>query len=113
MPGGQSVGPELGEPGRLGVIYVLLMEASPSPRRSDSLLLTTASVNRPRGKSVAHAVRSRIQQAGFDRLWTYADFRGLAPMAVAATLSRLVKAGQLRRIRRGVYRRSKPPAAIS
>lgn len=42
-------------------------------------------------------------RAGVDRLWTYADFPSVDRTALAATLSRLVKAGALMRIRRGVY----------
>jgi hypothetical protein len=65
-------------------------------------------LNRFKDESIAHAVRSRILRAGPDRLWTYADFRGLNRIAVAAALSRLAKTGELRRVRRGVYYRPKP-----
>ncbi len=37
-----------------------------------------------------------------ERFWTPEDFRG-APLAVAKALSRLEKAGEVRRIRRGLY----------
>ena len=64
-------------------------------------------MNRPRARSTAHAVRSRILRGGGDRLWTYADFPRLDRMAVAAALSRLARAGDITRIRRGVYYRPK------
>jgi predicted transcriptional regulator of viral defense system len=55
--------------------------------------------------SIATKVRKRIEHGGEDRLWSYPDFRGLPPLAVAAALSRLSKGpnGLLRRVRRGVY----------
>lgn len=65
-------------------------------------------MNRPRSASVSQAVQRRIASAGVDRLWTLADFRDLDAMPVAATLSRLVKKGTIKRIRRGVYYRPKP-----
>lgn len=64
-------------------------------------------MNRPKARSVAHAVRSRIIRGGEDRLWTYADFPRLDRMAVAAALSRLARAGDITRVRRGVYYRPK------
>lgn len=65
-------------------------------------------VNRSRASSIAHAVRSRILRGGEDRLWTYADFARLDRIAVAAALSRLARAGDITRVRRGVYYRPKP-----
>jgi len=56
-------------------------------------------------QSIAHAVAQRILRGGDDRLWTYADFRGMGRAAVAAALSRLTRAGKLARVRRGVYYR--------
>ena len=64
-------------------------------------------VNRKKDHSAAHAIRSRVLRGGSDRLWTYADFPDVGRMALAAALSRLVKAGELTRVRRGVYYRSK------
>lgn len=53
--------------------------------------------------SVSNAVKMKIEKGGPDRLWTYADFESLPAMAVAASLTRLVKKGLLRRVRNGVY----------
>ncbi|GBE21014.1 MAG TPA: hypothetical protein ENH00_14940 [Actinobacteria bacterium] len=51
--------------------------------------------------SVAARVRSSVL-ASRERVWKPEDFPG-APLAVAKALSRLEKAGELRRIRRGLY----------
>lgn len=64
-------------------------------------------MNRKKDHSAAHAIRSRVLRGGSDRLWTYADFPDVGRMALAAALSRLVKTGELTRVRRGVYYRSK------
>ncbi|MEA2057919.1 MAG: type IV toxin-antitoxin system AbiEi family antitoxin domain-containing protein, partial [Actinomycetota bacterium] len=50
---------------------------------------------------VATSVRSAVHGSR-DRFWKPADFSG-APLPVAKALSRLEKAGELRRIRRGLY----------
>lgn len=62
-------------------------------------------MRKPSTNSIATKVRKRIEEGGEDRLWSYPDFHGLAPLAVAAALSRLSKDpdGLLRRVRRGVY----------
>ena len=66
-------------------------------------------MNRPRDKSLSTVVRTRIEHGGPDRLWTFPDFKDLdSPLAVAAALSRLSRAGFIQRVRRGVYYRSKP-----
>ncbi|HEU4565339.1 MAG TPA: DUF6088 family protein [Gemmatimonadaceae bacterium] len=62
-------------------------------------------MKRARDDSLAHAVATRVRKAGGDRLWTYADFPGVSRTALAAALSRLAKAGELTRVRRGVYYR--------
>jgi hypothetical protein len=54
-------------------------------------------------KKVATTVRRKIERGGTDKLWTYADFEPLPGMAVAAALSRMVKEGNLDRVRKGVY----------
>lgn len=64
-------------------------------------------MKKPQHESVAHAVRLRIRRGGLDRLWTYADFDLRDRMALAAALSRLVREGELVRIRRGIYYRPK------
>jgi hypothetical protein len=51
--------------------------------------------------SLASKVRNRILTSG-DRFWSPADFDG-SPAAVAQTLSRMVRAGEIRRMRRGLY----------
>ena len=53
--------------------------------------------------SIAGKIRKRIEKDGPDKIWTYADFRPLSPLAVAAALSRLFREGTIRRIRKGVY----------
>jgi len=50
---------------------------------------------------VAPEVRKRVL-ASHDRFWRPEDFDG-APDAVAQTLSRMARAGDLRRVRRGLY----------
>lgn len=64
-------------------------------------------MKRARDDSIAHAVTTRVRRGGDDRLWTYADFPGVGRTALAAALSRLVKAEELTRVRRGVYYRPK------
>lgn len=64
-------------------------------------------MNRAKNDSIAHTVATRVRKAGHDRLWTYADFPRVSRTALAAALSRLVKAGKLTRVRRGVYYRPK------
>ena len=64
-------------------------------------------MNKRQKNSIAHATRSRILRGGGDRLWTYADFPDVGRMALAAAFSRLVKAAELTRVRRGIYYRPK------
>lgn len=66
---------------------------------------------------IATNVRNRIL-ASRDRFWKPEDFPG-APLSIAKALSRLEKAGELRRIRRGLYWRGvmtplgmAPPSAM-
>lgn len=56
--------------------------------------------------SVAPEVRGRIL-ASRDHFWRPEDFNG-SPEAVAKALSRLARAGELRRVRRGLYWRGAP-----
>jgi hypothetical protein len=56
--------------------------------------------------SVAPEVRKRVLPSR-DRFWRPEDFDG-SPEAVAQTLSRLARAGELRRVRRGLYWRGAP-----
>ena len=64
-------------------------------------------MNRGKDDSIAHAVATRVRRGGDDRLWTYVDFPGVGRGALAAALSRMVKAKELTRVRRGVYYRPK------
>ena len=56
--------------------------------------------------SVAATVRNKVNSSR-DRFWRPSDFEG-SPEAVAKTLSRLAGAGELRRVRRGLYWRGTP-----
>jgi hypothetical protein len=60
-------------------------------------------MNRPRDKSIASEVKRRISSDRTKELWTYRDFNDLAPASVAASLSRMSRRGELRRVRKGVY----------
>jgi hypothetical protein len=60
-------------------------------------------MNRTKNHSIAHKVLARIFKKGGDTLWSYREFSDLDPLAVAAALSRLHKAGTIKRLRRGVY----------
>ncbi len=57
--------------------------------------------------SISARIRARIE-AGGERLWTYSDFDGMAPSAVAKTLSRLAGEGEIQRAGKGLYYRSRP-----
>jgi hypothetical protein len=59
--------------------------------------------------NTAQTVRERIE-AGGERVWRLADFAGMPFMAVAQTLSRLTRQGQLQRLGKGLYYRSRPTA---
>jgi hypothetical protein len=58
---------------------------------------------------VARTVRRRIERGG-ERLWRLADFSGLSWAAVAQALSRLARHGELQRLSKGVYYRSRMTA---
>ena len=65
---------------------------------------------RGRGRSphsVATRVHDRVRQGG-ERYWSLSDFIDLPATAVAHALSRLAGAGELQRVRKGLYYRSKP-----
>lgn len=57
-------------------------------------------------RGVAARVRGRIQ-AGGERVWVYEDFADLSFGAVARVLSRLAALGELQRLSKGVYYRSR------
>ena len=67
-------------------------------------------MNKPRNTSVASQVGRRIQDGAADKLWRFADFADLEPLAVAAALSRLHKKGELNRVHRGIYHRPRKTA---
>jgi hypothetical protein len=52
-------------------------------------------------------VGDRVRRGGA-RYWKHSDFRGLPPSAVATTLSRLAREGELQRTGKGVYYRPAP-----
>lgn len=54
--------------------------------------------------SAAAQIRQRVL-AGGERFWRHDDFRDLPASAVATTLSRLAREGELQRVRKGVYYR--------
>ena len=56
--------------------------------------------------SVADLVRQRIDRGG-ERLWRFEDFGNLPFTAVAQALSRLTRSGQLERLSKGTYYRSR------
>ena len=64
--------------------------------------------HRPPSQSrrTAKDVRQRIERGG-ERLWRYEDFADFRFTAVAQTLSRLVKAGFLERLSKGIYYRTR------
>src|SRR5258708_38774776 len=55
---------------------------------------------------VARTVRNRIAR-GADRVWRSQDFSGLSPTAVAQALSRLSRKGEITRLGKGLYYRSR------
>lgn len=70
-------------------------------------------------KKIAAAVSAKIA-AGGERIWRHEDFSGSSPTAVAQALSRLARAGKIKRVSKGVYHRpritvfgeSKPTPAL-
>jgi len=57
-------------------------------------------------RTVSPAIREKVASSG-ERFWRPSDFNG-SPGAVAKSLSRLADAGELRRVRRGLYWRGTP-----
>lgn len=60
-------------------------------------------------RRVAAVIRQRIHAAG-ERLWRYEDFGDLPFSAVAQTLSRLARAGEIQRLSKGLYYRARETA---
>ena len=59
--------------------------------------------------STAATVRARIESGG-ERIWRLADFDGMPSMAVAQTLSRLLRRGVIERLGKGLYYRPRQTA---
>jgi hypothetical protein len=55
------------------------------------------------------SVRGRIERGG-ERIWRFEDFKGVPFPAVAQAFSRLTRQGELARLSKGVYYRSRPTA---
>jgi len=76
------------------------------PNLGDTLTMSTRTAT---SRQVARLVRRRIDQGG-ERLWRFEDFRDLPFPTVAKALSRLAQAGEIERLSKGVYYRSRPTA---
>ncbi len=63
----------------------------------------------PDTRRAAETIRRRIDRGG-ERLWRLEDFRDLPFPAVAKALSRLARAGEIERLSKGVYYRSRKTA---
>jgi len=62
-----------------------------------------------RSRPIAKEIRERIEGGG-ERLWRYDDFGDLSVSAVAQALSRLARLGQIERLSKGIYYRSRQTA---
>jgi len=78
-------------------------------RSVDTGHMETAKKRATAASSVANTVRRRIE-AGGERAWRLSDFQGLPFMAVAQSLSRLTRQGQLQRLGKGLYYRPRQTA---
>src|SRR5690348_10588025 len=58
---------------------------------------------------ITNSVRRRIAHGG-ERLWRFEDFRDLPFAPVAQALSRMARQGEIDRLSKGVYYRSRPTA---
>jgi len=63
----------------------------------------------PGSRQAATWIRNRIERGG-ERLWRFDDFSGVPVSAVAQTLSRLTRQGQLQRLSKGIYYRGRETA---
>ncbi|MHB1999250.1 MAG: DUF6088 family protein [Solirubrobacteraceae bacterium] len=80
-----------------------------SSRTSPQSFRATKRRRAPRKWGAANTVRRRVERGGA-RFWRAEDFAGLPPAAVATALSRLAREGELERVAKGAYYRSKPTA---
>ncbi len=71
--------------------------------------MTTSRRSKTRPGCVSHIVRQRIESGG-EHLWRLEDFRDLPSAATAQALSRLFRSGELERLSKGVYYRSRQTA---
>src|ERR1700722_5173811 len=71
--------------------------------------MATAQQHALRSRNVTSAVRQQIEADG-ERIWRLNDFAKLSSSAVAQALSRLARKGQLRRLAKGLYYRSRNTA---
>ncbi len=70
------------------------------------MLRTLSATGKP--PSAAERVRRRVRLSRHPRYWKLEQFAGLPPAAVAMTLSRLARTGELERVGRGLYYRPVP-----
>jgi hypothetical protein len=68
---------------------------------------TNAATKATSRKSAAAVMRDRVNHGGV-RYWKHSDFPDLSPSAVATTLSRMARDGELERVGKGVYYRPEP-----
>jgi hypothetical protein len=73
------------------------------------LFMSTAPAKAPRPQNVTRTVRRKIE-AGGERAWRFTDFADLPFPAVAQALSRLTRQGELKRLGKGLYFRSRQTA---
>lgn len=55
--------------------------------------------------SVTKKVLEKIKKGGSQKVWRVSDFPQMSPRAVARALARLASEGQIRRVRKGMYRK--------
>src|SRR5450756_2170653 len=84
----------------------LVVEPDTSASDDDTLSMAKA-LPAHRAVMTAKQIRSRVRRGG-ERFWRHTDFAGLPPAAVSQALSRLTKRGELERVRKGLYYRSRP-----
>lgn len=65
-----------------------------------------SSLQHPTSRGAAGKIRRRVDRGG-ERLWRFEDFSDLPHQAVAQSLSRMSRSGELKRLSKGVYYRSR------
>jgi hypothetical protein len=71
--------------------------------------MTTSRKPKPKTRCVSDLVRQRIEEGG-ERLWRLEDLRDLPFAATAQALSRLCRTGEIERLSKGVYYRTRQTA---